>query len=202
MLQSAYDAISSLHFTAKFFGISLFTINPLTFRTEFKFIDLIFSFIAMTFYVFIVYIYYTFAVDHLIFKSEIITRGIPIMMTMQIIIFTILIILSNIKSRDLSEMLKCLVDVDKNFEYFGIKIDYKIQSRIVKCNLIKTFAWIIFLISFSAVSAYFHPKFEHRVDEHLFFFWNIGISAIVMMCFKFSVAGIGRRFEKINEIVG
>jgi hypothetical protein len=201
MPQSAYDTISSVHFCAKFFGIYVFSINPVTLAAEFKVVDLIFAAIAVPFYLMVAYVYCTFAINDIIIQSQIVARGIPILMSIQFAIFTLIIVLSNVRRGDFSEMLTSLVEVDKSFEYFGVKIDYRQHGRTIKCSVIIIAVLICFFGAFSVGSAIYGPQFDHRTEEHLFFFWSVSMSAIIMMSFKFAVVGVGRRFEKVNDIL-
>ncbi|KAL7011066.1 hypothetical protein ACKWTF_014073 [Chironomus riparius] len=200
MASSVHSIISTLHYLAKFFGIYLFTLNSLTLHPEFKISDLICGSVAIIFYGIISYIHWMHAFVYIKINSRIVEKGIPIMMTLHYFLYTTIIMLSNIKRKDFGEICKNLTEVDKSFEYFDTKFDYKKISGTVRIAVIKLMTWITALVLLGAVLAY---KFDDikRHEEHVFFFWCLSIASIVMMSFKFSAIGISRRFFRVNEML-
>lgn len=122
------------------------------------------------------------------------------MMTMHYFLYSAIILLSNIKRKDFGEICRNLTEIDKNFEYFDTRFDYKKIGGVVRKNVIKLMTWITALVILGAVLAY---KFDEikRHEEHIFFFWCLSIASIIMMSFKFSAIGIYRRFFRINEML-
>lgn len=201
MSSTIYETVSSLHHLAKFFGIYLFTLNPVTFLPELTILDLIFTIISICFYGLIFYIHFIHAFTYMTIKSKIIEKGIPVIMSMHFIFFTTIILLSNIKRRDFGRIMKKLSEIDKTFEYFDVRFDYRLIGSIVRRNVIKLMIWIATLLIIGAILAYKVDNLGKRNAEHIFFFWCLSIGAIVLMSFKFTAVGIGRRFQKVNEIL-
>lgn len=200
MASSVYGIISTLHYLAKFFGIYLFTLNTLTFRPEFKISDIICGAVAIVFYTIISYIHWIHAFVYVKINSKVVEKGVPIMMTMHYFLYTAIILLSNIKRNDFGEMCRLLTEVDKGFEYFDTRFDYKKIGSVVRKSVIKLMTWITALVLLGAVLAYNFDDIK-RHEEHVFFFWCLSIASIVMMSFKFSAIGIHRRFVRVNEML-
>ena len=125
MSTSVYSIIATLHYVAKFFGIYLFTQNTSTFQPEFKVSDVICGTVAFLFYALISYIHWLHAFTYVIIKSKIIETAIPLMMTLHYILFSTIIILSNIKCREFGKLCRNLTEIDRHFEYFDIRFDYR-----------------------------------------------------------------------------
>lgn len=201
MAPTPHTAIASLHIAAKFFGIHLFSIDPVTYKPHIRACDIICGFIAITFYALIFYIHWIHAFGYVFLSSKILEKAIPLMMSMHYVFFTTIIIVSNINRRAFGDIFKTLMEVDRNFEYFDVKFDYKVIGRTVTCFVLKVLIWIAILTALGAVLARKFDELRRKSLEHVFFFWCLCIAAIVMMTFRFSAVGIGRRFQKVNKVL-
>lgn len=201
-MNSIYSSARPLHFASKIFGFLIFSVDfRSNFATKLKSQDFFFIFVAIFANIFMNLIYWLQFFDTTVIGSAVISKSLPIVTFLQYFMCSIVMILSFVKRREFSTILRKFHEIDTTLrDEFSTKFNYHRDKRTL-INIVSStlFAFAIVIICCGIIEAIKRKKVNAK--DEIYIFWCLCSTSIILMNFIAVIYAVKVRFGIVNGVL-